>query len=556
MTIHIENVSPAVQDILTSLQSLEDIEVSEPWLRRWSDAINRFSDLYMAAYVNYYANTKDQTAKERFQSLQQESKPEVERLEQRLTAKAAAYKTDDERFVYLLERIRASARIQVPENVALEAEAEALATEYNRLISQQLVALEEPTTMATARARLRNEPDCAKREWVWRQREARKAEDVEMIDDLFLRLVRLRTQMAQNAGVESYLEYAWTAKHRFDYAPEDVVRWLDDITEVFADTQRQYAEHLANQLGVDHLRPWDAEFTQANSPVGRSFSEADYHAALVTAFGDLKPAFGEIIEGMAARGHLDLMSRANKVPTNFATMLTTHNEPIVFCNGTGDANDLRVMLHECGHAVHNATNGPGRLFFDKGAPKEFSEFAAYTFQTLGSEALAQRGVLSADEMTYFRRYVLNFVLDVMSTDKRVEHFQYGVYQSVSDFSIDEFDERWLDLQGDVPIDWSGLEAYQKKGWQRTHIIVYPLYNIEYVISWVGTLLFLNRYRQDPQRALSQFETALRFGKTEGIKAHFTALDIPFPFRRQEIEQAHDALEREFLKPLAILGFSD
>lgn len=545
------NVAKQADEIIGAMKQLVRSPVNDRYFISWSHLISRFNDLYTNALWNYYADTSNEAAEQRFTRIQQDAKPQIEQLEQTLTSKAASSTVPAPRLERILSEMRADAALQVFPNIALEAESELVGTEYNSLVSKQLVALDEPTTMAAVRSKLQAEPDRAQRERMWRKREERKAEDGGAIDTLFLKQIELRRKMAENADSSPYLEYIWRSKHRFDYTPADALRWLEDIEEVFQDTHERYAKHLAKRLGVVDLRPWDLEVTQDNRSKRADFEEHEYREALVTAFEHLSPDFGEVVRGMAARNHLDLMSRPNKVPTNFSTLLTTNDEPLVFCNGTGDLTDLRVMLHECGHAVHFALASSNKLFFEKVPAHEFCEFAAYTLQTLGSQALHDKEVLSASELAHFNYFVSDFVLDVMRTDAQVERFQHWLYKNKQPLSIEAIDEAWVLAQTNSSVNWEGLEDFQKKGWQRTHIIVYPLYNIEYVVSWIAVLLFLRHSQHDQRRALKQLKHVLSLGNTLGLRDSFAALGIHFPFRREEIVEAHKAFEEEFMKGIML-----
>ena len=543
MTTHKENVASEVQSVLANLAALERKPVTSAWFTAWSDEINRFNDLYMNAFIAFHGDTSDPNARDLFDQLQQEAKPKVERSEQRLNVLAATYNGSEHQ--HMLRKIRNELDVQTDDNVDLEAEQQQLSNAYNTLLSQQSVDLEEPVTVRSARTRLRSEPDRSKREWIWRQREKSKMADAPEVDDLFLKLVSLRQQMARNAGFGSYMDYAWAANHRYDYTPSDVARWFTDIADVFGDTQKQYAAHLEQELEVERLRPWDLEVTQRSPAQTRSLSEQNYLDLLTSTYDALSPEFGAVIRELKARDHIDLMARRNKVSTNFATVLTTRNEPIVFCNGTGHMNDLRFMLHECGHAVHHAHAGRGKLFREKLPPIEFAEFVAYVLQSLGGDHLERQAIFSDAEAYDYKRYITDFVLDVFSTDVRVERFQQWVYSHQIEATATACDTLWANLAPDSLADWSGLETFKQKGWQRTHILIYPLYNIGYIISWIATLIFFNRYRRDPEASLGQFKRTLSFGGTKGLKESFAALNISFPFRRREIEEAHAAFLREF-----------
>ena len=550
MDTHTENITPATQEIIDSFKALERSAVTETWFHSWSDAINRFNDLFMEAYWRYFADTSNEEVKAKFQALQRHAKPQVEQSEQTLTAKAVAFETEDETLSRIIAKQRLSKTTHTPANVPLEARVEELTTKYSTLTSQQMVSVDDDKLTPTElNAQLRREQNRAKREQLWLQLEARKKEDAGEIDALFLEATELRQAMAKNVGL-SYREFCWRAKHRTDYTPDDSLRLLDYVDEIFAPTQHRHAQQLASSLDVDELRPWDLEVTQSERVSTRKLSEEAYLEALKAAFHKISPTFGAAVDAMIARNHIDLMSRPNKAPRNFSTLLTTHDEPLVFCSASGDINDLRVMLHECGHAVHFSFSSPGKLFFEKVPPIEMCEFAAYTFQTLGSETLRKSGYLRADEASHFRKNELDTMLSKVRSYARVERFQHWLYSTTTTPTTDDMDATWLNLRPDPLVNWQGLTSFQKKGWHHSHIIRNPFYSIDYIIAWIGTLLFLNRFQKNRAEASKQFATALSFGNTKGLTESFTALGIQFPFRKHDVVEAHDSFLREFAESIA------
>ena len=55
------------------------------------------------------------------------------------------------------------------------------------------------------------------------------------------------------------------------------------------------------------------------------------------------------------------------------------------------------------------------------------------------------------------------------------------------------------------IDYTGLEAYRKIGWQRQlHLFEVPFYYIEYGIAQLGAIGLWAQYKKDPKQALQNY----------------------------------------------------
>ena len=113
----------------------------------------------------------------------------------------------------------------------------------------------------------------------------------------------------------------------------------------------------------------------------------------------------------------------------------------------------------------------------------------------------------------------------------------------------ELDEAWSRFQNDTNVDWSSHEQYRNKGWQQPTVFCQPFYSIEYVISWLSTLLFIGRWRENPEEMIARFERGLSYGRKRTVQETFGELGINFPFQKQEVKQAAAIFEQEFMQGL-------
>jgi oligoendopeptidase F len=83
--------------------------------------------------------------------------------------------------------------------------------------------------------------------------------------------MKLRTQIAKNAGFENYRDYAFRRNGRFDYTPEDcenfTTRWKGNHARV-----RELQAQRRAQLKLDKLRPWDLAVDPLNRPPLKPFA--------------------------------------------------------------------------------------------------------------------------------------------------------------------------------------------------------------------------------------------------------------------------------------------
>src|SRR4029077_4834553 len=106
-----------------------------------------------------------------------------------------------------------------PENVALETEEAKLCQKYQKLIGAQTVNFRGEEKTLVQMSRFLEEPDRALRQEAWELVAYRRLREVDKIEGIFDELVKLREQIASNAGFKNYIDYAFRSRRRFDYTP-------------------------------------------------------------------------------------------------------------------------------------------------------------------------------------------------------------------------------------------------------------------------------------------------------------------------------------------------
>lgn len=538
-------VTLAWESIRANLQSLQSQEIDEAWFRSWSTSLERFSDLYIQALWEFSRDTEDADAKARLDYVSQELKLECNRLSQILTERAAAWQPQAAHLARIVERMRKEVRFGVQEALEIDREIDRLVQTYEDETSKTLVDIGEPVTLAKLRSLIRQEPDRQRRKELWEKMQAARLAHSPAVDETFLELTRLRQEKARLCGFETYLDFEWTKQHR-TYTPDDASKILDHIRESFAPVIGRKNALLSSRLGVNLLRPWDDVLLVGEPKETDCFTEEDYIRAVAGAYRQLSSNFGAAVDDIAAKRHFDLMSRPNKVSGDFSTVLCEANEGLIFCNGAGDAASLRVMLHETGHALHYQAAGEHNLYFERVAPVEIMEFVAYCFQFLTTERLAVSGELSADAQHLVKTYAGTVMLDVFEAYDATERFQHWVYRQPHVPTSSALDAAWLQTRQTLGVDWSDHREVLEKGWQHGHIIVSPLYSIEYIVAYIGMLLFVENYRKDARQSIADLEKLLDLGQSKTVAESFAVVGVTFPFTREAIAKARLTFEREFL----------
>src|SRR2546429_6490994 len=106
------------------------------------------------------------------------------------------------------------------ENIPLETQDALLMKDYQKLTGAMTIVYRGEEMTLQQAAKFLEEPDRSLRQQVWELLTARRLRDKDALEDLFDRMVALRTQIARNAGFANYRDYAFKRRRRFYYTTE------------------------------------------------------------------------------------------------------------------------------------------------------------------------------------------------------------------------------------------------------------------------------------------------------------------------------------------------
>jgi oligoendopeptidase F len=543
MTLHELSLAYDACELAKELEQLLTQEVTPAWFQQWSEIGNKVNDLYVASDWCFEINTADKTAEEHYKKFRQEGLPKIEEVWHKLTLRGSQFQTHEPRYQRIAKFLKLEHETSSAEAINLETRERELMNQFRKLSAQRTLTTDKPMTLIQAKSQLKTTQDNHERKVLWEAIQKRSMEDAPEVNSLFLELQELRNEKARVLGFPSYPAFIWGTKHREDYTPEYSLELLANVEKYFADAQQALKRFKAKTLGVTQLKPWYLDIS-FDLTATRTLSESDYLSIATEVLRKMSPDFSAILETMIKKGHIDIMSRPNKGTVNYATVLTRTDEPLVFVNCTGNPDNLKALFHELGHALHHAHLGPGKLYFEKSGPKEVNEFFAYVFQTLGAQTLIEMDYFTLSEKRSYQLGMLCNVLEMFEYISQVERFQHWVYAQEK-VTAEDLDQYYLTLAQDSQVDWSGYETILGKQWQTYSVLSSPFYSIEYVISWLATLILMQKVKGEPEM-VHPLREALSLGNTRTAAETFAVLGITFPFSKKEVQLARESLEELFM----------
>jgi oligoendopeptidase F len=352
-------------------------------------------------------------------------------------------------------------------------------------------------------------------------------------------LVKKRHQVALNAGFENYTDFRFIELGRFDYTKDDCYQFHEAVKLHVMPLVNDLYETKKKKLGLTTLRPWDLDAEPAGiQPLHPFTTGEELTEKTIACFDEMKPFFGNCLRTMKSMGHLDLESRKGKAPGGYNCPLAESGAPFIFMNAAGQLDDVTTMVHEGGHAIHSFLSHNLELTGFKEYPMEIAEVASMTME-LFSMNHWHVFFSNNEELRRAKEQQLERVITLFPWIATIDKFQHWIYKN-PDHSGEERNEAWFAILEEFSspvIDFSGLEEYRHYAWQRQlHLYEVPFYYIEYGIAQLGAIGMWKQYKQNPERAVTNYINALSLGGTVTLPELFNAAGLEFNLSPDYINQ--------------------
>lgn len=502
-------------------------ESAESWLEAWSRlsaVVDEAGTLAMIAYTCDTADPAKEAANLRWSS---EVFPKVGEQNVRLAERLVALGWMRDDMAVVIREFRTDIEIFREENVALFAELEEHTAAYQKITGGLDAEWDGKRVTIPQLQPYLKERDRAVRERAFRRGAEAYMARREQLAALFDTMFALRQRIAANAGFANYMEYAFRAKHRFDYTPDDCARFHAAVEATVAPAVERLMAYRRQALGVTTLRPWDTQVQLESERPVRPFHDASgFVAPAARIFDALDPELGAQFRTMAGEELLDLESRPGKAPGGYCTKLPWRGKPFIFMNAVGVPDDVNTLVHEAGHSFHDFAAHRQPLIWQRGTGHEAAELASMSMELLAMPHLVQpTGYYTPAEARAVEIEQLEDVLNSLVHIASVDAFQRWIYTSGNGGDAAARDAAWLRLRArfERGVDWSGLEGERVARWYRQlHIFELPFYYIEYGIAQLGALQLWRDAQRDPAGTMQRYKRALALGGTRGLPEIYAA----------------------------------
>ena len=221
----VAQVVPLFETLEKRIGEVKEAKALEEWLLDWGELWAALEEEGAKRYIAMSCHTDNADAEKAYLEFIEKIEPEIKqrnfKLEQAYLANGARANLPQVRYGVFDRRMKQHVEIFREENVPLETEDDRLGQQYQKLSGALTVNFRGEEKTLTQMGRYLEEPDRPLREEAWKLVAERRLQEKEKFEDIFDQMLALREKIAKNAGFSNYRDYAFKARGRFDYGPDD-----------------------------------------------------------------------------------------------------------------------------------------------------------------------------------------------------------------------------------------------------------------------------------------------------------------------------------------------
>ncbi len=511
----------------------------------------RLSTMYSVAYIRNTIDTSDKFYEDEMNFFYEEM-PELELIEKKANdlLLSSPFKEEFAREfgLDLIKNIEASVRLSDGRIVQDRVEESKLGQEYSKIVAAcktQFMGSECNFygLLKHMQSADREERKAAYIAW------ANLYESVsDKLDDIYLRLVKLRKSMAEKLGFKNYVEMAYLANGHYYYGAREVAEFRKQVVEDIVPAASKLYKEQAERLGVENLCYYDEQiiYPEGNAaPAGGMQYLVDGAKEM---YEELSAETGEFFNFMTEHGLFDLETKPNKHMGGYCTFLYEYNAPFIFSNFNGTSADVDVLTHEAGHAFQAYTAAKFvPLSSQIWSTSEVSEIHSMSMELF---AYPYMDKFFGENAAKYRFAHLSEALKEVPYFCLVDHFQHEVF--TNDFDAKGLRACWRRLEK-IYMPWRSYDGngFLEEGgfWmQKQHIFLFPFYYVDYALARLGSFEYYTRSKHDRAAAWADYYNLCKAG---GSKSYFELLkvgNLSNPFAEGSVKRAVEGvLEELFAK---------
>lgn len=552
LTITWDSLSPHFTEL--EEREINSVNELEQWLKDRSELEAALEEDFAWRYIKMSCDTANEELVKNFQYFATEIEPKISpisnNLNKKFTESPYVDDLDKEKFFVYSRAIKKALELYQEENIELFTELQVKQQKYQGITGAMSVEINGQEYTLEQASIFVKDLNRDVRENAWRTIQQRRLIDKDDLNILFDELIKIRNQVALNAGFENYRDYMFQALGRFDYSPQDCYDFAEAIETEIVPILKEQAEKRRESLGLKNLKPWDMEVSISGKSALKPFNNGEELIdKSIACFNAIDTKLGDKLAVMKANNLFDVESRKGKAPGGYNYPLAETGAPFIFMNSANSLRDLTTMVHEGGHAIHTFLTADLELNDFKHCPSEVAELASMSMELISMDKWAIY-FDNPEELKRAKKEQLADVLKTLPWVAVIDQFQHWIYTNPDHTAADreETFKQIYNRFGAGFTDWADLDQEFGNVWQKQlHLFEVPFYYIEYAIAQLGAIAVWKNYKENPEKALTQYLAALSLGYTKPMNEIYETAGIKFDFSAAYVKELATFVKEELEK---------
>ena len=362
------------------------------------------------------------------------------------------------------------------------------------------------------------------------------------LDEIFDKLVKVRTKMAKTLGFKNFVELGYCRMTRNDYNKDNVASFREQVKNVLVPVVSILKEQQKARLGTDEIMLYDNEVLFKDGNAAPYGTPEEIMQAGREMYEELSPETSEFINFMLDNELFDVIAKKGKKGGGYCTSFPTYKSPFIFSNFNGTSDDIDVLTHEAGHAFACYKAFDIELASYRGPTMESCEIHSMAMEFFTWDWMEKFFKDRTDKYKYAH---LAKSLAFITYGTIVDLYQHIIYEN-PDLTPEQRCEEWGELEKTFRpwIEVSGMPYYEEnRRWQvQSHIYSIPFYYIDYCLAQVVALSFWALMQQgDFKDAWARYMKIIELAGTKKFTELVKSADLPIPFEANALDNIADTV---------------
>ena len=441
---------------------------------------------------------------------------------------------------YLFKKIEVELKTFSPEIISDLQEENKLCTEYSKLAASAKIPYDGKINNLPQMTPYLNSKDRKIRKEANDLVAGFLDEKSSQFDDIYDKLVKVRTKMAKKLGFENYCELGYYRLGRTDYDKHMVANYRNQIKKYVLPLVNKIYQAQAKRLNIDEMKNYDLNLSfLSGNPTPKGNREWMVENA-IKMYHQMSKETGEFIDFMTEHELLDLDSKPGKRPGGYCTFIANYNSPFIFANFNGTSGDVDVLTHEAGHAFQVYCCRDFELLEYMWPTYEACEIHSMSMEFFARPYIELFFKEDTDKYLYSH---LTGTVTFLPYGACVDAFQHEVYEH-PEMSKEERVAMWRKLEKEyTPFKEYDNDVLNRGTWwyRQSHIFTSPFYYIDYTLAQVCAQQFFILDNEDHENAWKKYYELCCLGGSKSFLGLLEESKLENPFVEGTVQKIMDKL---------------